>query len=83
MVELHSNFTIDRTWKIRPVVKRSDADLGAEPRVKAVNSLSAFNVITCWHTAIARCQIWGPIFHEVEVDQDWGEVKVDAAVDSI
>ena len=22
--------------------------------------------------------IWGPIFHEVESDQDWGEVRVDA-----
>jgi mono/diheme cytochrome c family protein len=22
--------------------------------------------------------IWGPIFHEVESDQDWGEVRLDA-----
>ena len=22
--------------------------------------------------------IWGPIFHEVEADQDWGEVRLDA-----
>lgn len=22
--------------------------------------------------------IWGPIFHEIEADQDWGEVKLDA-----
>ena len=22
--------------------------------------------------------IWGPIFHEVELDQDWGEVRLDA-----
>ena len=22
--------------------------------------------------------VWGPIFHEVEVDQDWGEVRLDA-----
>ena len=23
-------------------------------------------------------RIWGPIFHEVESDQDWGEVRLDA-----
>jgi hypothetical protein len=23
--------------------------------------------------------IWGPIFHEVESDEDWGEVRLDAA----
>jgi mono/diheme cytochrome c family protein len=23
--------------------------------------------------------VWGPIFHEVESDQDWGEVRLDAA----
>ena len=22
--------------------------------------------------------IWGPIFHEIESDQDWGEVRLDA-----
>jgi mono/diheme cytochrome c family protein len=22
--------------------------------------------------------VWGPIFHEVEADQDWGEVRLDA-----
>ncbi|MGC2539827.1 MAG: hypothetical protein WA372_01420, partial [Candidatus Sulfotelmatobacter sp.] len=22
--------------------------------------------------------IWGPIFHQVEADQDWGEVRLDA-----
>lgn len=22
--------------------------------------------------------VWGPIFHQVEVDQDWGEVRLDA-----
>jgi mono/diheme cytochrome c family protein len=22
--------------------------------------------------------IWGPVFHEIEVDQDWGEVRLDA-----
>jgi len=29
-------------------------------------------------TVIERCPIWGPIFHEVEADQDWGEVRLDA-----
>ena len=27
--------------------------------------------------------IWGPIFHEVEVDQDWGEVRLDAVTKQI
>jgi hypothetical protein len=22
--------------------------------------------------------VWGPIFHQVEADQDWGEVRLDA-----
>jgi mono/diheme cytochrome c family protein len=27
--------------------------------------------------------IWGPIFHEIELDQDWGEVKLDAITRNI
>lgn len=27
---------------------------------------------------IPEMPIWGPIFHEVEADQDWGEVRLDA-----
>jgi len=26
----------------------------------------------------AEMPVWGPIFHEVESDQDWGEVRLDA-----
>ncbi len=25
-----------------------------------------------------KMPVWGPIFHEVEADQDWGEVRLDA-----
>ncbi len=28
--------------------------------------------------ANSEMPIWGPIFHEVEADQDWGEVRLDA-----
>ncbi|MGA8215467.1 MAG: cytochrome c [Candidatus Sulfotelmatobacter sp.] len=27
--------------------------------------------------------IWGPIFHEVEADQDWGEVRLDAVTKQV
>lgn len=28
--------------------------------------------------ASSEMPVWGPIFHEVEADQDWGEVRLDA-----
>jgi len=27
---------------------------------------------------VREMPIWGPIFHEVELDQDWGEVRLEA-----
>ena len=27
--------------------------------------------------------IWGPIFHEVDADQDWGEVRLDAVTKQV
>ena len=41
------------------------------------NAIEGIEPLTRTH-ASREMPVWGPIFHEVEADQDWGEVRLEA-----
>ncbi len=68
---------VNRGDAIPDLTRIAQKNHGVFPYLGVKNLIEGTRPITRGQSS-ARMPVWGPVFHYVDTDQDWGEVRLDA-----